>query len=75
MAGRPALAMPSSIAAVVSLTFVPNANWATTSEIEFDDVDWMVSSRGTPAMALLDRLGDLLGHVGRAGARDRARRR
>ena len=61
----------SWIAAVVSLTSVPNENWATTSEIEFDDVDCMTSSRGTPADGVLDRLGDLLGHVGRAGARVR----
>ena len=56
---------PRWIAAVVSLTFVPYENWATTSAIEFAEVDWTVSSRGTPAMALLDRLGDLLGDVGR----------
>ena len=45
------MAIASSIAAVVALTSVPNENWATTSEIEFDEVDWMVSSRGTPLMA------------------------
>ena len=43
--------MPSSIAASASLTSVPNSNWATTSAIEFADVDWTVSSRGTPEMA------------------------
>ena len=63
--------MSSSIAAVVSLTSVPNENWATTSAIEFDDVDWTVSRRGTPAMARSIGLGDLLGDVRRAGARVR----
>ena len=37
--------------ALVSLTSVPNENWATTSAIEFAEVDWSVSSRGTPEMA------------------------
>ncbi len=39
------------MACVVALTSVPNENWVTTSEIELDEVDWMVSSRGTPLMA------------------------
>ncbi len=51
VSGRPALAIPSSIAAVASLTLVPYSNWATTSEIEFDEVDWRAVRRGTPEMA------------------------
>ena len=51
LAGRFALAMASVIAVVVSLTFVPNENWVTTSEIEFDEVDCMTSRRGTPLIA------------------------
>ena len=43
--------MPSSIAASASLTSVPNANWAMTRAIELAEVDWTVSSRGTPEMA------------------------
>ena len=50
-AGRPALAMFSWIAAVASLTFVPYVNWATTREMEFEEVDWSVSRRGTPEIA------------------------
>ena len=53
------------------VTSVPNENWVTTSEIELDDVDWIVSSRGTPPMAFSIGLGHLLGDVGRAGARER----
>jgi hypothetical protein len=49
--GRFALAIASVTAAVVSFTFVPNENWVTTSEIEFDEVDWMISRRGTPLIA------------------------
>ena len=55
-------------AVVVALTSVPNENWVTTSEIEFDEVDWMNSSRGTAPMARSIGLRHLLGHVGRAGA-------
>ena len=50
-AGRLALAIASVMACVVALTSVPNENWVTTSEIELDEVDWMVSSRGTPLIA------------------------
>ena len=49
--GRDALASASWIAAVVSGTLLPNANWVTTSEIELDDVDWMSSRRGIAPMA------------------------
>ena len=49
--GRPALAIPSWTAVVASLTSVPYENWAMTSEIELDEVDWSASSRGTPEMA------------------------
>ena len=51
VSGRDALASASWIAAVVSGTLVPNANWVTTSEIELDDVDWISSSRGIAPMA------------------------
>ena len=49
--GRDALASASWIAAVVSGTLLPNANWVTTSEIELDDVDWISSRRGIAPMA------------------------
>ena len=71
VAGRFALAMASSIAAVVALTSVPNENWATTSEIELDDVDWMVTRRGMPLMAFSIGLRHLFGDVGRPGTRER----
>ena len=40
-----------STASMVSLRSVPKSNWAKTSESEFDDVDCIVSSRGTLARA------------------------
>ena len=49
--GRPAFWRFCSIVARVSLTSVPNANWATTRESELADVDWRLSRRGTPAIA------------------------
>ena len=49
--GRPAAWRLASIAARVSLTSVPKANWATTSDSEFADVDCSASSLGTPEMA------------------------
>ena len=70
-AGRLALAMRVCDRGRASPTSVPNENWVTTSEIEFDEVDWMSSSRGTPLIGALDRLGHLLGHVGRTGPRVR----
>ncbi len=51
LSGRLALVIASWIAWVVALTSVPKENCVTTSEIEFEDVDCIVSSRGTPAMA------------------------
>ena len=36
---------------MVSLRSVPKSNWVKTSESEFDDVDCIVSSRGTLASA------------------------
>ena len=50
-AGSCAFARASSIAVVVAPTSVPNENWVTTSEIEFDDVDWMNARRGTEPTA------------------------
>ena len=49
--GRPASAMPSSIAARAALTSVPYSNWAMTRAMELAEVDCTVSSRGTPEMA------------------------
>ena len=49
--GRPAVWRFCSIAARISLTSEPNANWATTSDNELADVDWSASSRGTPEIA------------------------
>ena len=49
--GRAALASASWIAAVVSGTLVPNVNCVITSEIEFDDVDWISSRRGMAPIA------------------------
>ena len=48
--GRPSARMFSSIVARVSLTFVPNSNWATTSAIELADVDRSESRRAMPWM-------------------------
>ncbi len=51
VAGRRAAWTACSIWVRVSLTSVPNENWAMTSESEFAEVDWTVSSRGTPEIA------------------------
>ena len=50
-AGSPAVRRFASMAATVSLTSLPNSNWATTSATEFAEVDWIRSSRATPAIA------------------------
>ena len=49
--GRPASAIPSSIAASASLTSVPYSNWAMTRAMELAEVDCTVSRRATPEMA------------------------
>ena len=40
-----------AIVAVVALTSVPYANWATTRASELAEVDWIVSRPGTPEIA------------------------
>ena len=69
LSGRPASAMPSSMAASASLTSVPYSNWAMTRAIELAEVDWTVFEPRHAGDGALDRHGDLVGDVLRAGAR------